>query len=69
MSDNVVKLHKNNAAELIEELYADRENISDNAVIYQSKDEEQISVYFATSPLLLCLFAAYLDISAKNEIR
>lgn len=69
MSDNVVKLHKNNAAELIEELYAARDNISDIAIVYQTKDEAEINVYWATSPLLLCLFAAYLDISAKNEIR
>jgi dTDP-4-dehydrorhamnose reductase len=64
-----LKLHKNNAAELIEELYAERDKISDIAIVYQTKDEGEINVYWATSPLLLCLFAAYLDISAKAEIR
>lgn len=68
MTDNIVKLHKNNAADLIAELAKDADRISDIAVVYQTKDDSEISVYWATSPLILCLFAAYLDISAKREI-
>lgn len=68
MSDNVIPLRKNNVADLIADLAKDAEKISDIAVVYQTKDDAEISAYWATSPLILCLFAAYLDISAKREI-
>ncbi|MCA3704239.1 MAG: hypothetical protein INF12_14550 [Methylobacterium sp.] len=67
MTDNIVPLRKNNVADLIDELARDKDKISDIAVVYQMKDEA-VNVYWATSPLILCLFAAYLDVSAKREI-